>query len=336
MFFGRKKGRKNADLTVKTETVISKADISETVISEKNKVWVQIQQNIRRKETLSPGKKYGFCDLPPKIAEQCGRRTFFFAPRKASLTVEAAMILPVFFICMIALLQFGKAMETASRFSSALAETAERMAINTYAYENGEDGNLVTGVLSAAYAGGQVKSKSGDMSSVKNVNFLLSSFLKEDKMVDIVLTYRVKAPVGGIKIPGPFFLQKGSVRAWVGRSGSGGEGEGTDGKAETGQKVFVTEHGKVYHTDINCTYIKLSLKQVDKDSVKRLRNNSGEKYHSCEICGKKAGNNVYITGEGNRYHSSLACRGLKRTVQEVSMEEIGTMRPCSKCGGNHS
>ncbi|MBD8948918.1 MAG: pilus assembly protein, partial [Blautia obeum] len=63
--------------------------------------------------------------------------------------------------------------------------------------------------------------------------------------------------------------------------------------------------------------------------VGQLRNKSGEKYHACERCRAGSAGSVYITGEGNRYHGSLSCSGLKRTVEEVLQKDCG-LRPCSK------
>lgn len=284
----------------------------------------------KRKETLSPLKNNNI--IPPKYTDENRRRAFFFAPLRAGMTVEAAVALPVFFICMVAVLHFGNVMETAVRYGSALCETSEKMAISAYASEYGEKSPVLSVGLSAAYARSSVLGKAGDSGAVKNTSFLLSSFLKENDMIHLVMTYQVKAPVGGIRLPGILFIQRASVRGWTGRKGSEGTKEGTGTGENENQMVYVTEHGTVYHTDLQCTHIKLSIRQVEKDALTDLRNGSGEIYHSCEKCGNDAGSLVYITNEGNRYHSSLECSGLKRTVKEVSLEEAGQLRPCSKCG----
>lgn len=246
--------------------------------------------------------------------------------------MEAAAVLPVFFLCMAVMLRFNTVMETAARLGSALCETGEKMAVSAYVSEYGEGNSILTDCLSAVYARSSVMGKAGDTGVIKNENFLLSSFLKDDEMIHLVMTYQV-SPLAGIKIPGVFFQQRASVRGWTGRSGSeGAEGSGDE---VSGSRVYVTEHGTVYHTDPNCTHIRLSIRQVRKNSLSSLRNSSGEKYHSCELCGAAAGSNVYITNEGNRYHSSLECSGLKRTVHQVSLEEVQEKRPCSKCAAGH-
>jgi hypothetical protein len=77
----------------------------------------------------------------------------------------------------------------------------------------------------------------------------------------------------------------------------------------------------------------LSIREVDSEALGTLRNRSGEIYHACEYCGGgEMGSCVYITNEGNRYHNSLSCSGLKRTVTEITRADAKNMKPCSKCG----
>ena len=96
--------------------------------------------------------------------------------------------------------------------------------------------------------------------------------------------------------------------------------------------MYVTATGSVYHEDTECTHLKLSIRPVEKTSLSDMRNHNGAIYHACEKCGDNAGNTVYITNEGNRYHSSLSCSGLKRTVKQITREEASQMRACKKCG----
>lgn len=241
------------------------------------------------------------------------------------------MVLPIFVLCMAVCMQFILVMETAGRFGSALCETAEEMAVNAYVSGEEENPSVVVSGLSAVYAQSKVAGKAGETKTVKNVNFLLSSFLKEEQMIDLVMTYQIRALVGGVKIPGVFFLQRGSVRAWTGRTGSDGTASGADQSGQ-GIKVYVTEFGTVYHRDLQCSHIKLSIRPVSKSQVDSLRNTYGEKYYACELCGANAGSSVYITNDGNKYHSTLECSGLKRTVREVDLDEVSHMKACSKCG----
>ncbi|MBQ2257432.1 MAG: pilus assembly protein, partial [Lachnospiraceae bacterium] len=66
--------------------------------------------------------------------------------------------------------------------------------------------------------------------------------------------------------------------------------------------------------------------------LERERNESREIYYPCEECGGSCGNTVYITSHGNRYHATLSCSKLKRTVLAVPISQVGGRGACSKCG----
>lgn len=250
----------------------------------------------------------------------------------ASLTVEAAIVVPLFAACMAAVLQFGNVYHSAARFSCILAQTGEEMAIASYASAYTKTDSPLPVILSAGYAAGRVETLAGKTPSVRHRNLLLSSFLAAEDSIDLVMTYQVQTPSGLVKIPGILFLQRARVRGWVGRHGSGAS-DPSDENEEDHQTVYVTEYGTVYHTDPDCTHIHLSISSVGYEEAQKARNVYGEKYHACEKCGGGTGGTVYITTDGNRFHSTLSCSGLKRSTRAVTKEEAEYLRPCSKCAG---
>lgn len=266
-------------------------------------------------------------------------RAFLFAPLRGALTVEAALVVPIFLFCMIAALQYCSVMETSVKIAGSLCDAGKNMAVAAYLKEYPEDTEKSPGILvsalSTAWAHHKVMKDTGNTSCIKNANMALSSILQKDEMIDLVMTYQIRSPLQMIKLPGNFFLQRIRVRGWTGRKISGNSGDGE--KEEDHQDmVYVTATGSVYHDDPDCTHLKLSVREVDSEDLQSLRNNGGGKYHACEKCGAGlTGGSVYITNEGNRYHTSLSCSGLKRTVKEISREEAEHMRACSKCGKNH-
>jgi len=117
---------------------------------------------------------------------------------------------------------------------------------------------------------------------------------------------------------------KMKIKTWTGYEKSG------FGTSED-ETVYVTATGMVYHRDYHCTYLDLSIHMVSKEELEGLRNDSGGKYYPCEHCGGGWGG-VYITDSGDRYHGSLSCSALKRTVYAVPLSEAAGKGACSKCG----
>lgn len=275
--------------------------------------------------------------LPEKCVCKTGEGAFSGA--SASMTLEAACVLPWFLFAMLAVMQFFKILTVSSAVLAGMQDTAKEMAAYAYIQQLGVsagDGiaaDLITGGLSAAYAKGSVESKASFQAHDGTLHLWRSSFLKND-IIDLAITYNPKNTYTLLPIPKVKSVLRARVRAWTGRDGNGASGDEESGESGEPQEetVWVTQTGQVYHKDENCTYIKLSIRRVDRDELDHLRNNSGGKYHACELCGG-GGSSVYITNYGDRYHSSVACSGLKRTVSSIPVSEIGNRRPCSKCCG---
>lgn len=254
--------------------------------------------------------------------------------RRASLTIEAAISLPLFLFAMISVLYFIQVVDISVRLTGAICETSNEMAVYAYVKEASQlqgssVSDIITGGLSAAYAKNKIKTRGRLEENKGNLSLIKSSFLKEGQMIDLAGTYQVKYPITLLPIKQMKIAVRGRVRAWTGRDGVNG-----DGSAEgEGALVLITVNGKVYHKDPECTHIKLSIKPVDKDSVGHLRNESGGKYYPCGQC-KGGSNTVYITDTGDKYHSSLGCSGLKRGILLVPMSEVTDWQPCSRCGQN--
>lgn len=98
--------------------------------------------------------------------------------------------------------------------------------------------------------------------------------------------------------------------------------------------VFVTGNSAVYHLYEDCTHIKLSVMEVEYSQLSSFRNSGGGKYKSCEKCVKGNVNQchcVYITKDGDKYHTIRNCSGLKRTVDKVDIHTVENRRLCSRC-----
>ena len=136
---------------------------------------------------------------------------------------------------------------------------------------------------------------------------------------------KIKIPVPLMKSPSVKLKDEFKVSAWNGyqkdRKGN-----------EDGQIVYITEKGTVWHSDYQCSYLQLSIQYVQYSELQNMRNEGGGKYHKCEQCVYgQAMNGVYITSYGNRYHNSLNCSSLKRTIRAVHKSKVAGRGGCSKC-----
>lgn len=115
--------------------------------------------------------------------------------------------------------------------------------------------------------------------------------------------------------------EKAVCRAWIGFTG-----------LQTDETyVYITPEGRVYHLYSDCTHLSLSIQSVSIGKALSSKNEYGESYRKCELCGDQAGGLVYITSEGNCYHFQRSCSGLKRTVRQVPLSTVEGRSCCIRC-----
>lgn len=263
------------------------------------------------------------------------------ASAAGSLTVETAFVLPIFLFAMITIMYLIEILHFSENVQAALCE--EAMDLSSYAYA-GEKlgiepglGSMIEGkIFSITYVKSKVIERMGSEyinespveSGTSGLSFLHSSVLDNDEMIDLVVTYKAKMPYDFFGIRHFIIADRARVRAFTGydniRSGTRSTGE---------QMVFITEHGTVYHTSRSCRHLNFNIQTVDSDAVCNERSNDGSKYYPCEYCASHgAGETVYITDDGNRYHNSLTCPSLSRAIKEIPLSQAGTRSCCTDCG----
>lgn len=269
----------------------------------------------------------------------------------ASMTVEAALVLPIFLFFMMEILYLFEAVRLQSGMIAALHETGTELSEYAFYAQYGlEEQNLIpegefSGTLaSLAVSESFVRRNVSDFlgkeylehSCLENgaggISYLGSSVLQEDGIIDLTADYRIRPflPLFGL---GSFRARSRYYgHAWTGYAIGGENGLGEE-EEESEEMVFVTASGAVYHKNRSCTYLKPSVRSVNASLLDTVRSSDGSKYYACERCQPVKSGMLIITKDGNRYHSSASCSAIQREVQELPLTEAKkTRRACSKCG----
>ena len=265
----------------------------------------------------------------------------------ASITVEASLALPLFIFFFVNIMTLFNIVKVQCDMEAALHQTGSGMSLMAFDLRYGEETigisegdatgvDVIAGAAGIAYARGEISDYLGsgiDKSCVSGgfggVSFLQSKVLLSGDNIDLVMDYRVKPliPLIGFKeipVEARYF-----GHAWTGYDIINGLDTGDPGE----EMVYVTEYGEVYHRNIDCRYLQPKIESIGFNALDSARNNDGKKYYPCEVCGMGiGGGNVFVTGYGDKYHSSVACPGLKRTIYTIPISEVGGRGPCSACG----
>ncbi|MDO5133146.1 MAG: hypothetical protein Q4D81_09210 [Eubacteriales bacterium] len=275
---------------------------------------------------------------------------------EAGMTVEAALVLPLFLFFFLNVISLLDVIRLQCNVMAALQQTGDQVCEYAWYREYAQAGSAGDGVaipeaagdiLSLAFVTGKVRSSLGSeyMNSTclrggsGGISFLQSRILSGDDIVEIQADYRTKPFIPVVCGPDYSIRTTYFAHAWTGYAiGSGtGADSGEGAEPASSKRVIVAENGVVYHTDPDCVYLKPDVREVDASRLGQLRANDGSIYHPCEYCHPSPDGKVYITPDGNRYHSTRDCSRLKRTTHEETAEEAQKhLRPCPKCGGNHS
>ena len=149
-----------------------------------------------------------------------------------------------------------------------------------------------------------------------------------DKLIRLHKNRNMESMYSLISVPNAKLRASCVVKPWTGY-------DVVDGKSrrEEDMIVYMTRYGSVYHKDRGCTHLSLSIQGVDLLGLEYSTNEEGKNYTPCEYCGKNGFVTlVYITNYGDRYHTTIKCRGLRRYVKSLPLSQVKGVPPCQKCG----
>ena len=254
------------------------------------------------------------------------KRHYHGPPWEGSLSLEAALVLPLFLFACFCLMMPMRMMDRQRQIQAVLEGVGED--ISQYAYavrclegENAASVDVSRGAgeeaadnggwdmgegiyaLSEAYAAGAILSRI-NQEWVEDVSFQ-GTEIGPDDMVHIVMHYRMRLPFSVLGLDSLPFESVCSRRMWTGAVGNRWEKEGWENGQEE-EIVYIGKTSTRYHRQRSCHYLSNVLKPAAAADIEDLRNQEGKRYHACQTCGGGSGT-VYISDYGTSYHASPDC-----------------------------
>lgn len=245
---------------------------------------------------------------------------------RGSITVEAALVMPIFMFALIAFLYFFQLFTLQEQIQESITRVSKQASQYGYVYrylqeaskDKKEDNEaskekdaskekevskekdtskakkVVQGFIDGTLFRTKFLEDMGDntndtciMGGINGISFLESSFMKQEDNIEIVAIYEVKIPVLFFQLRPFTVVQRVHSRAFVGESLVEEGGDSNEEKDdEKDTYVYITKTGKVYHKNCNCTYLKVKLTSVLGKDIASKRNDSGAIYYPCESCMK--------------------------------------------------
>ncbi len=261
--------------------------------------------------------------------------------KKASLTVEASLVLPFFVFAVLFFMYFFQFLYLTDTVQSGITETGkfisryEKIMKEEEIFGGAEQSALKQKFY--AYLDKESINEKCIVGGVYGIDIGISEMKENQPVIEITAVYQVQFPIPFFGEKTSLVTQKVKTRAFIGQAMK--KDINSDRGLENGALeiedlyVYVTENGTVYHMNENCSHLKLSISGIDAKQIGTARNDSGGKYKPCEKCIKnsEAEAEVYIAKDGECYHNSLSCSGLKRTIYAVCYSEVIGKRKCSRC-----
>ena len=279
---------------------------------------------------------------------------------RASLTVEAALVMPLFLFTVLTFIYFIQIFTLQEYIQATITKMGLNMAKTAYVYEDfvgiedalGFDETIfgteleiglgdfakatvdqsILGLYAKRYLDVDRINHSCIREGFEGISFKASKLLVEGDIIDIVVRYKAVLPFQVFFFQEIPLIQRVKVRAWTGYKVAATYSLKEEETKE--DVVYITDTGSVYHNSQTCSHIHLSVTAIQGVPTTQ-RNDNGGKYYPCEKCCDGERNNdatYYITSDGTRYHTIRNCSKIKRSVKEILRSEVGNRPPCKRCG----
>lgn len=243
--------------------------------------------------------------------------------KSALITIEAALVLPIFMLVLTFFLYFYQVMmvqealhmsstKVAKEISSygplfnllmkyegdKTKEVVEEAVTNQDSYlckafEEVDLSAMLGMMIDDLYLQQRLYAELGDSSMINRcvaggfdgISLIGSSVFDEEECITIIMSYRLKLPLFETVLPSLPVVQTVRMRSFNGYAVASKVVYDSENKDDTTEEmVYITEHASVYHTNPLCTHLRLSTKSISSSLIKTIRNKYGGKYRECEAC----------------------------------------------------
>lgn len=250
------------------------------------------------------------------------RRAFLFSSSDGSLTVEAAISLPLYIFLLSAFIYILNILDMQNTLQIAMEEAYRTSNEHAYTYDE-----LSSLLLIKTFRNDTVKDIA-DNSYIQNGHKGIRLIItKGDSPDDISFSimYKVSLPFFPKKLLGINITQRCYFRAFTGESV-------TDKSGSYTQYVYVTATGSAYHTSQYCTYLSKYVNILPKSEFDVTWNTAGD-YTPCPHCSynTEISPTCFLCPESKVYHSRIDCIYLNVSIYKVPLDSIGSLPLCKRC-----
>lgn len=237
-----------------------------------------------------------------------GKRVLPFISRdkkRASMSVEAAIALPVFVFFSVALLSPIRWLDNQRKAQTEAERICEELSLWAYA----EEGNYITKE--------EIQEKDA-----------------EKEVVQYEWSYREKVPFFQIRGSGVEMKVAAQRRKWIGLDGKlREEREALEAGELEETMVYVGAGMGRYHLRRDCHYISNQYESLSSDEARTRKTSDGHQLKPCDTCKPDSADSgtVYVTAEGRHYHRSVSCPSMVSYVRRVPLREVAYLGACSYC-----
>lgn len=231
-----------------------------------------------------------------------------------SLTIESALVIPLFCFALSMCLMIFQLMEIELRIQSVCMELCRRGAMLQ------SQGLIFDTLTYRRWLSEEIESEWLEQTGILSSGGIqVFSNIAETDWLELHVYYQVPIAYSSIRIHCEQIFRN---RLW----------NGVDGSKEEKNYYYVTNNRSVFHTYLDCSYLQLNMEEILYSKLKEYQNSEGSRYVPCEICAKQGHEKiVYISKAGTSWHSRLSCYTLTRSIYRVESDKIEGLSLCSRC-----